>query len=160
MSVQVPPRGTKGPSMPPRLLGPIFRFGMRQLVNRYRRRRGQMTLNGQPLVLLRTVGAKSGEIREVLLNRFPDDGSTNSWIVTATAGGAAAHPAWFRNMARHPDQVWLEINERLIHVRPETFSGSERDAAWQGIVELIPSFGSYPKKTDRLIPVVRLTAID
>lgn len=116
-------------------------------------------MNGQPLVLLRTVGAKSGARRETLLQRFPDGDSTSSWIVTATGAGSASHPRWFLNMASHPDQVWVEIAGQPIHVRPETLSGEERDAAWQRIVSLVPSFGAYPTKTDRLFPVLRLTSI-
>jgi deazaflavin-dependent oxidoreductase (nitroreductase family) len=137
-----------------------MRLGMSFMARRYRQRRGDMWLNGQPLTLLTTIGAKSGERRETLVNRFPDGESQTSWVVTATAGGSATHPAWFLNLAKHPDQVWVEIGERQIKVKPESLSGADREAAWQRIVSLAPSFGSYPDKTDRQIPVVRLTAIE
>jgi deazaflavin-dependent oxidoreductase (nitroreductase family) len=137
-----------------------MRLGMRSMVGRFRRRHGDMSMNGQPLVLIATIGAKSGEKRETLVNCFPDRDSTTSWIVTATAGAAASHPSWFLNMAAHPDQVWMQLGERRMHVRPETLAGAEREAAWARIVSLAPSFGPYPGKTDRQIPVIRLTAID
>jgi deazaflavin-dependent oxidoreductase (nitroreductase family) len=158
MSVDITPRGTRGGGMP-RFLRPLLGLGSRMMVGRYRRRHGEMSLNGQPLVLLTTVGAKSGERRETLVNRFPDGDSTTSWIITASAGGSATHPAWLFNLAKHPDQVWLEIDGRPVHVRPETLQGGERETAWQRIVSLSPRFGSYPSKTDRVIPVVRLIAI-
>jgi deazaflavin-dependent oxidoreductase (nitroreductase family) len=155
VTVEITPRGTRGGGIP-RLLRPLMGLGMRMMLSRYRRRGGDMEMNGQPLVLLTTVGAKSGEKREALVNRFPDGESTNSWIVTASASGAAAHPAWLFNMAKHPDQVWVEIDGRQIHVRPESLKGEERETAWSRIVSLSPSFGSYPDKTDREIPVIRL----
>jgi deazaflavin-dependent oxidoreductase (nitroreductase family) len=127
------------------------------MVRNYRRRGAAMRINGQPLILLTTIGAKSGERRQTLLNRFPDGQSTRSWLVTATAGGSAAHPAWFINMARNPDKVWVEVDGREMRVRPESLNGVERDEAWRRIVELAPSFGPYAHTTDRQIPVVRLT---
>src|SRR5437899_1968630 len=104
-----------------------------------------------------TIRAKSGERRQVLVSRFPDGESKASWIVTGTAGGSATHPAWFLNIAKNYDKVWVEVDGREMHVRPESLRGKERDDAWRQIVALAPSFGGYPDKTDRQIPVVRLT---
>jgi len=130
------------------------------MVGMYRRRGNAMRINGQPLILLTTVGARSGQRRQVLLSRFPDAQASSGWLVTATAGGSAAHPAWFINMARNPDKVWVEIDGREMLVRPESLRGAERDEAWGRIVELAPSFGPYKTKTDRQIPVVRLSPIE
>lgn len=130
------------------------------MVRRYRKRGTELRINGQPLILLATIGAKSGERRQVLVSRFPDGDSETSWIVTATAGGSATHPAWFINLAKNPDKVWVEVDRREIQVRPEGLQGAERDEAWRQIVGLAPSFGGYPGKTDRQIPVVRLTSVD
>jgi deazaflavin-dependent oxidoreductase (nitroreductase family) len=159
MTVQVPPNGTKGLRMPRLLTAILHRMALMMLA-RYRRRHGDLKLRGQPLVLLATIGAKSGQRRETLIERFPDGTSQDSWIVTATAGGTPTHPAWFFNMAKHPDHVWLEIDDKVIHVRPETLEGPDYDAAWARIVEIDSTFAGYPTKTDRRIPVIRLTAAD
>ena len=159
MSVRVTPRGTRGTGFP-RLARAAMRLGAGWMVRRYRSKGTAMRINGQPLLLVTTVGARSGARRQVLLSRFPDGESATSWIVTGTAGGSAAHPAWFLNMARNPDKVWVELDVREIQVRPESLEGADRDAAWERIVSLAPSFGRYPRATDRLIPVVRLSAIE
>jgi len=137
-----------------------MRLGAGWMVRQYRRKGTAMRVDGRPLLLVTTVGARSGERRQVLLGRFPDGESATSWIVTGTAGGSATHPAWFLNMARNPDKVWVETDGREIRVRPDSLEGAERDAAWERIVSLAPSFGRYPAATDRLIPVVRLTATE
>ncbi|TMB82171.1 MAG: nitroreductase family deazaflavin-dependent oxidoreductase [Chloroflexi bacterium] len=159
MTVRVTPKGTRGTGFP-RLMRGLMRLGAGWMVRRYRSRGTALRINGQPLLLVTTVGARSGARRQVLLSRFPDGEATTSWIVTATAGGSAVHPAWFLNMARNPDNVWVETDGREIRVRPESLEGAERDAAWERIVSRAPSFGSYPRVTDRLIPVVRLSAIE
>jgi deazaflavin-dependent oxidoreductase (nitroreductase family) len=130
------------------------------MVRRYRKRGTDLRINGQPLILLTTIGAKSRQRRQVLVSRFPDGESKASWIVTGTAGGSATHPAWFLNMAKNPDKVWVEVEGREMHVRPESLRGKDREEAWRQIVALAPSFGGYPDKTDRQIPVVRLRAVE
>ncbi|MDP9271930.1 MAG: nitroreductase family deazaflavin-dependent oxidoreductase [Chloroflexota bacterium] len=159
MTVEVTPQGTRGAGFP-RLLRTLMRLGSGFMVRNYRRRGTDLRINGQPLILLTTIGAKSGERRQVLVSRFQDGGSETSWLVTGTAGGSATHPAWFLNLAKNPDKVWVEVDGQEMHVRPEGLQGEERDAAWRQIVALAPSFGGYPVKTDRQIPVVRLTAVD
>jgi deazaflavin-dependent oxidoreductase (nitroreductase family) len=159
VTVELTLRGTRGGGMPRFLRRLLARMAGLQ-VRRYRRSGGQLRMYGQPLILVATTGAKSGVRREAILARFADGDSTTSWLIAGTAAGSAAHPAWFLNMAQRPDQVWVEVDGREQHVRPQTLSGAERDAAWQQIVSLIPSFANYPRKTDRQIPVIRLSAIE
>jgi deazaflavin-dependent oxidoreductase (nitroreductase family) len=113
-------------------------------------------MDGRPLLYLSTVGAKSGQRRTAVVMPFPegDDG----WLIVASKGGAASHPAWFYNLAAHPDQVEVEFEGRKTAVTPQTLTGDERAAAWQRITTERPSFASYETKTDRQIPVIRLTA--
>jgi deazaflavin-dependent oxidoreductase (nitroreductase family) len=66
--------------------------------------------------MLTTVGARSGAQRRSLLGYFPD--GENAWIIVGSAGGAAKHPAWIFNLAKHPDQVWVEMGNRKIKVAP------------------------------------------
>jgi deazaflavin-dependent oxidoreductase (nitroreductase family) len=86
---------------------------------------------------------------------FPDI-VPNSWIVVASAAGSARHPAWFLNLAKHPEQVWITVGKRRIKVTPETLEGAERKEAWRQIVLLAPGYGRYEEKTDRVIPLIRL----
>lgn len=112
---------------------------------------------GGHLLMLTTVGARSGEQRRSTLAYFPD--GPDAWFIIGSAGGAAKHPAWMYNLARHPDQVWIELGNRKIRVTPETLKGEERAQAWQRIVAKAPNYAAYESKTDREIPVVRLRAV-
>jgi len=114
------------------------------------------TFAGGHLLMLTTVGARSGEPRRSTLGYFPD-ANGNAWIIIGSAGGAAKNPAWVHNLAKNPDQVWVEIGNRKIKVKPEILKGQERAQAWQRVVAQAPNYGSYETKTDREIPVVRLS---
>ena len=154
MAVELTPNGTYGPERPsmPRSLMRVF---AQINVGFYRLFGHRMRVQGAPQLLLTTVGAKTGKVRRSPLGWFPDGES--AWLVTATAAGSARHPAWYLNMARNPDKVWIEVGQRTLHVRPESLKGAERDAAWQRIVAQAPGYGAYQRKTDRVIPIVRLT---
>ncbi len=155
MGIEVPPRGTRGAGAPAylnRLFGPL----MRLQIARYRRAKSveQPTMMGFPAVVLTTIGARSGQRRTVPLGGFPD--GPDAWLVVASAGGGARHPGWFLNMARHPDQVWIEVGNRKLRVEGESLRGHEREAALARIAEISPRYGQYQTKTDREIPIVRL----
>jgi deazaflavin-dependent oxidoreductase (nitroreductase family) len=110
------------------------------------------------VLYLTTTGARTGQRRTTPVARF-DDGR-GGWYVVASAGGAAAHPAWYHNVAAHPDEVEVEFGGRRRRVHAEQLGGPERDAAWAQVVREVPRFASYPGKTDREIPVLRLTPTD
>jgi deazaflavin-dependent oxidoreductase (nitroreductase family) len=111
---------------------------------------------GNPVLRLTTVGARSGQERHTVLTYFPD--GAKAWLIVGSAGGAIAHPAWLFNMARHPDQVWIELGSRKLKVRPHTLEGDDRARSWKRIVDQSPAYGTYTTKTDREIPVIRLAA--
>lgn len=75
----------------------------------------------------------------------------------ASKGGAPTHPAWFINLANNPDQVWLEVGNRKFKAQVESLRGPEREAALAKIAAISPRYGEYQRKTDREIPVIRLT---
>jgi|SRR5712691_4719405 len=151
MAVDVTPKGTRGGQMP-RLPGALM-SGMNALV--FRLFRGRVFF-GMQLLQLTTVGAKSGKERLTTL-AYVRDGD-NAWLITGSAGGAASHPAWYFNLARNPDRVWVQIGDRKIKVRPESLRGAEREKAYRRFEATASSYSGYPQKTDREIPVVRLTA--
>jgi deazaflavin-dependent oxidoreductase (nitroreductase family) len=124
--------------------------GMFRLVGR------RMRVQGRPLLLLTTRGARTGATRRTALGWFPDDREP-SWIVVGSGAGAATHPGWAFNLAKHPDDASIEVDGRVLRVRAETLHGAERERAWARIVELTPGYGRYAQQTDREIPVIRLT---
>ena len=109
---------------------------------------------GMHLLVLHTVGAKSGEPRQTPLAWFP--GPDGSRHVVASANGSIGNPAWYHNLAAHPDGVWVEVDGQRIDVTPEQLQGAERAEAWAGVVAAAPRFGEYEHKTDREMPIVRL----
>jgi deazaflavin-dependent oxidoreductase (nitroreductase family) len=118
-------------------------------------RRGGDRFSGMDLVYLTTVGARSGQSRTTAVARF-DDGR-GGWYVVASAGGAAQHPAWYHNIAAHPDQVIAEVTGTRHRVTVEQLQDDARDQAWATITAQAPRFSTYLDKTDRTLPVLRLT---
>jgi deazaflavin-dependent oxidoreductase (nitroreductase family) len=92
------------------------------------------------------------------LGGFPDGDDT--WLVVASKSGSPSHPAWFINLAKHPDQVWLEVGNRKLRVAVESLTGAERERALARVAAVAPRYGQYQQKTDREIPVLRLTPAD
>ena len=110
------------------------------------------------MLLLTTLGAKSGKVRKTILASFPD--GDNSWLVVASNAGSAKHPAWYVNLARNPDRVSIEIGRRQFKVEPQSLRGTERAEAWRRrIGALAPGYTAYQEKTDREIPIVRLRGV-
>jgi deazaflavin-dependent oxidoreductase (nitroreductase family) len=156
--IRVSPPGTRGARVPAR--GPLAKLfkllGKRQI--RTYRSGGEQRLSakmGFPVVLLTTRGARTGQTRTTPIGGFRD--GEDSWLVAATLAGAARHPAWFLNMASHPDDIWLEVGTERFKVRGESLEGAERAAALARIAQISPRYGTYQEKTDREIPIVRLT---
>jgi deazaflavin-dependent oxidoreductase (nitroreductase family) len=107
------------------------------------------------LLFLTTIGKRSGEPRVSAVTRFPD--GEDAWLIAATAGGRATNPAWYHNIKANPDRVWIELPGRRLQVTPEILEGERRGRAWELITRTHPRFAGYEKKTNRLIPVIRLT---
>ena len=110
-----------------------------------------------PLALLTTRGARSGLERTVPINGFAD--GDDAWLVVASQGGAARHPHWFKNMVRHPDEIWLEVGNRKMQVRGDSLAGREREEALAQITQVTTAYAGYQRKTDREIPIIRLTRV-
>ncbi len=83
-------------------------------------------------------------------------GPDGSWLIVAAAGGGARNPAWYYNLAAHPDKAKIEIGGHTIAVTAEQLHGTERSQAWQQITAATPRFAQYQGKTDRELPVIRL----
>jgi deazaflavin-dependent oxidoreductase (nitroreductase family) len=155
--VDLTPRGTRGRGFP-KLARVLFRlFGGLQ-VPLFRRMGRRMRVQGRPLLLLTTIGAKTGLERTTTLGHFPD--AKGGWLVVASNAGSASHPSWCVNLAKHPDRAWVELEGRRFPVRAKSLRGAEREAAWSLVTSLAPGYGAYQETTDREIPVVRLTPLE
>lgn len=144
-------RGTRVPSLPAGLSA----FLRRTMVKKHRRKGD--TFQGMDVLYLTTTGAKTGTARQTPLAYFRD--GSDGWLIVASAAGAARHPAWYHNLAAHPGQIWIEVAGRQLRVTPEQLDGERRERAWQQITRTHPRYAGYQRKTDRVLPVLRLIPV-
>jgi deazaflavin-dependent oxidoreductase (nitroreductase family) len=118
-------------------------------------RGGKGTFMGMDLLILHTVGRRSGQLRESPVAWFEDG---DSKLVVASGGGTL-HPAWYVNLMAHPDRASIELpgTETAVPVTPHRLEGAEREAAWKFITAAQPRLAKYQSKSERQYPVVRLT---
>lgn len=109
-------------------------------------------IGGAPVLLLYTTGRRTGR-RRVTPLCYRRDG--RSLVLVASNGGAAAHPAWMRNLLALPD-VEVRVRRRLLPVRAEPAPPEERARLWPLMVETYPGYQGYQEHTEREIPVVVL----
>jgi deazaflavin-dependent oxidoreductase (nitroreductase family) len=113
-------------------------------------------LKGKPVILLTTVGAKSGKLRKTPLMRVEHNGE---YAVVASLGGAPKNPVWYYNIKANP-RVELQDGTETHEYDSREVSGDEKAAWWERAVEAWPDYADYQKKTDREIPVFVLTRAD
>jgi deazaflavin-dependent oxidoreductase (nitroreductase family) len=143
-AIRIPPKGSKGTSMPGgKLVARLGKPFMDGQVKKYRNATApeQAKFMGFPILLLTTVGK-------------------DAWLVIASKGGAATHPAWFINLAKNPHQVSIHVGNRNLKVNVESLQGEERERAYDRVVAVAKNYSGYRTKTDREIPVIRLTAAE
>ena len=136
--------GTRG-ARPPR--GALLSFANRMTIKRIRKN------SSSEMLVLTTVGRKSGAVRETPVRWFP--GGEGSWLIVASANGAATNPAWYYNLAAAPD-VTIDVQGRRVQVTATQLAGEERAAAWKQITAAAERFAGYQQKTDRELPILRL----
>ena len=111
---------------------------------------------GYPIVVITSRGAKSGKLRKNPVMRVERDGV---YVAIASKGGSDDQPEWYYNFLAHPE-VDLQDGDVKKTYRVEQPEGDERTDLWQLAVETWPTYGKYQQKTDRQIPVFKLTPID
>jgi deazaflavin-dependent oxidoreductase (nitroreductase family) len=141
-----------------RALATLMRPFQRTMVKLHRRTGN--TFQGMDILYLHTIGAKSGKERQAPLAYFPGNGPDEAWLVVASLGGSATNPAWYHNLAAHSDQVAVEVDGRRHKVMAEQLDGERREQAWRRIVASQRRYAQYQEKTDRVLPVIRLSRID
>ena len=110
---------------------------------------------GIPLLLLTTIGRKSGQPRTLPL-LFIEEG--DHIIIVASKGGLPSEPLWYKNLVANPE-CDVQIKRRKVKAKARTASPEEREALWPKLVAHYPDFASYATWTDRIIPVVILEPI-
>lgn len=108
---------------------------------------------GSPLLLLYTIGARTG--RERVNPLMYQDLSDGKFAVFATANGASSHPDWYYNLVVNPN-VSAEIGTELRRYRAYTAFGEEREVVWSRQTQDFPSFADFEVRTVRQIPVIIL----
>jgi deazaflavin-dependent oxidoreductase (nitroreductase family) len=111
------------------------------------------TLQGMTVVILTTVGARSGKLRKTPLMRVADG---DQYAVVASLGGAPKHPVWYHNLKANPD-VELQDGPVKQDMTAREVTGEEKARWWTIAVEAFPPYAGYQKKTDREIPVFVLS---
>lgn len=111
---------------------------------------------GAPLLLLHTVGARSGAPRVNPMMYLPDQGR---YLVFASKAGSDRNPDWYHNLLAHPD-ARIEVGDEIHTVYAVVLRGDERDAAFAEQARRYPGFAGYQSKTERIIPVIALTPTD
>jgi F420H(2)-dependent quinone reductase len=113
-------------------------------------------LKGRPVILLTTIGAKTGKVRKTPLMRVEHDGE---YAVVASLGGAPKHPVWYFNIKANP-RVELQDGTVTKDYDAREVFGDEKTIWWERAVATWPDYADYQEKTDRQIPVFVLTPVE
>jgi F420H(2)-dependent quinone reductase len=113
-------------------------------------------MRGLPVIVLTSVGARSGKIRKTALMRVEHEGE---YLVVASKGGAPENPVWVYNLRKNP-HVELQDGAERHDYQAHELDGEERATWWERAVKAFPNYAEYQLKTDRLIPIFKLTRTD
>ncbi|HUI28447.1 MAG TPA: nitroreductase family deazaflavin-dependent oxidoreductase [Candidatus Kryptonia bacterium] len=108
---------------------------------------------GAPILLLTTVGRKSGEPKTAPLLYLQDG---DNYVLVASKGGMSHHPLWFKNLEANP-RVDIEVGRRKFAATARRANDQEKAALWPRLVKMYPSYADYQARTERDIPVVIVT---
>ena len=105
---------------------------------------------GLPIVIVTTVGARTGAIRKTPLMRVEHEGT---YALVGSMGGAPNHPVWYYNLLAHPDAAFIQDGPEPFAVSIREVSGDERAQWWERAIAAYPPYAEYQAKTEREIPV-------
>ncbi|MFI8823725.1 nitroreductase family deazaflavin-dependent oxidoreductase [Streptomyces sp. NPDC053431] len=114
------------------------------------------TLRGLPVVLVTSVGAKSGKLRKTPLMRVEHEGA---YALVASNGGAVRHPVWYHNLVASP-RVELRDGPKVWDMKARIVTGEERRAWWERAVAAFPDYADYQHRTEREIPLFVVEPVD
>jgi deazaflavin-dependent oxidoreductase (nitroreductase family) len=138
-----------------RYIQPDYSLLNQEHVQRYRETKGAVghIWNGATALLLTMTGRKSGDLLTTPLI-YAADG--DDYIVIASKGGSPTHPAWYLNVSKTPE-VEIQVKDKVMRATATTVQGAERKRLWEVATSVWPNFDQYAERTDREIPVVKLT---
>jgi deazaflavin-dependent oxidoreductase (nitroreductase family) len=110
---------------------------------------------GKPMLLIHTIGAKSGK-SHINPTIYTTDG--DKLIVIASNGGAPKHPDWYHNLVANP-LVTVEMGTEQFQARAEVLPEPDRTRLYKQMITVMDSFAEYEQKTTRVIPVIALTRV-
>ncbi len=114
---------------------------------------GGRWLRGAPVLLLTTIGRRSGQTRTVPLIYLRDGADV---VIVASQGGMSRHPLWYRNLEAHPE-VEVEIGREKTKMVARSATDQEKAALWPKLLEMYRDYADYQARTDRNIPVIILS---
>ena len=106
-------------------------------------------MRGRPIIVLTTVGAKSGMLRKTALMRVEHDGD---YAVVASKGGAPENPEWHHNLAAQSHCELQDLADKRDY-RARLLEGDERAVWWERACAVWPDYANYQLTTERQIPV-------
>lgn len=129
-----------------------------KIVDEFRANEGRVggRFEGKSLLLLHTRGARSQQDR-INPVAYVKDG--NRFVVIASKGGAPTHPDWYYNLLANP-LVTVEVGSEKFQARAAVAEEPERTRLYNKMVEMMPGFDEYRRKTTRVIPVIVLTPVE
>ena len=113
-------------------------------------------LRGRPIIVLTSVGAKTGKLRKTALMRVEHEGV---YAVVASLGGAPKNPVWYYNLKKNPQVELQDRATKRDYVAREVI-GDEKAVWWRRAVEAWPDYAGYQEKTERQIPVLVLEPME
>ncbi len=130
----------------------------RKQAERYEATDGQEAgdLRGKPVIILTSIGAKTGKLRKTALMRVEHEGT---YAVVASLGGAAENPVWYHNLKKNP-HVELQDGPTKRDYTAREVTGVEKATWWERAVRVWPDYDKYQTKTARTIPVFVLDPRD
>lgn len=109
-------------------------------------------MSGLPVVMLTSIGAKSGQERKAPLVIIPRG---EGYVLIASNFGQPRNPAWYYNLVTNP-RAWLDDGHGARAFRVREAEGEERDQLFQRAVDLYAGYAAYARRTERVIPVLVL----
>ena len=130
------------------------RWGTRLHAAIYRLTRGRVLgrVGGQPVLLLETIGRRTGRRRTTPM-QYLADGDT--FLVVASNAGAARPPAWYLNLRANP-HARAEVGPRTVDVRAHESTGQERADLWQQLTDANRYLEPAARKAERELPIIAL----
>lgn len=124
-----------------------------QIIDEFRIRGG--IVGNRQLLLLHTIGAKSGQPRINPLAYIKDG---ERFVIVAAKGGMATNPAWYHNLLAHP-QVAVEVGTEKFQAFATLAIEPERTRLYEQMAAVTKGYAEYQRKTARVIPVILLSRV-